>query len=120
VCQGPKCHGVGPQDHPTTRVMLWSWASPSTTPATSRPRPRTKASHVARSTAGVLWTCKTGGYPGARAVNQTYGNFVVYLKSRPLWHTHTNDKTSGGTLVMQNDSNLVLTRGGVAIWGRSF
>src|SRR4051812_13006304 len=38
----------------------------------------------------ALWTSRTAGHPGSRAVMQVDGNFVVYDSSdRPLWYTGT-------------------------------
>jgi hypothetical protein len=72
---------------------------------------------VQKNRAGTpLWTSKTPRQPTAWAVSQKDGNFVVYKGSTPLWHTHTNGKTSGGTMVMQDGGRMVLVRGGVTTW----
>jgi len=64
-----------------------------------------------------LWSSRTNGHPGAWAVSQTDGNFVVYQGSTPLWHTHTNVKTTtGGTMVVQDTGTMVLVRAGVTTW----
>ena len=37
---------------------------------------------------GALWNTRSGGHPGARAVLQSDGNFVVYgSDGRPLWNS---------------------------------
>jgi hypothetical protein len=49
----------------------------------------------------------TWGYPGAYAIFQDDGNFVIYLGSWPLWHTNTWG-TAASLFIVQNDSNIVL------------
>src|SRR5208283_4136440 len=38
----------------------------------------------------VIWETDTGGHPGADALMQGDGNFVVYQKRLPLWDSGTN------------------------------
>ncbi|MEU9480405.1 hypothetical protein [Streptomyces sp. NPDC048191] len=55
----------------------------------------------------AIWSTHTQGHPGATAVMQTDGNFVVYDAAHvALWSTHTQGN-SGAYAVMQNDGNLV-------------
>jgi surface antigen len=60
----------------------------------------------------------TGGHPGAYAVLQGDGNFVVYPAGggTALWASYTN--TPGDYLTLQNDGNLVIytAGGGTALW----
>jgi subtilisin family serine protease len=63
---------------------------------------------VLYDTAGQpLWHTNTWGYPGAYAIFQDDGNFVIYLGSWPLWHTNTWG-TAASLFIVQNDSNIVL------------
>ena len=63
---------------------------------------------VLYDTAGQpLWHTNTWGYPGAYAIFQDDGNFVIYLGSWPLWHTSTHG-TAASLFIVQNDSNIVL------------
>ncbi|BAJ26026.1 MULTISPECIES: LamG-like jellyroll fold domain-containing protein [Kitasatospora] len=65
----------------------------------------------------VLWESRTGGHPGAKAVMQADGNFVVYDTSgAALWATGTNGR-NGSYLRLQSDHNLVVyTSGNQAVW----
>jgi surface antigen len=60
----------------------------------------------------------TGGHPGAYAVLQGDGNFVVYAAdhSTALWASYTN--VPNDYLTLQNDGNLVIytAGGGTALW----
>ena len=66
-----------------------------------------------------LWSTRTHGNPGAFAVLQSDGNFVVYAAgNRPLWHTSTLYPANAANLV---DSNLVVVQTDrVELWGRTF
>jgi hypothetical protein len=56
----------------------------------------------------ALWTPSTEGNPGADAVMQTDGNFVVYSPaSVALWNSGT-EGNGGAFLAMQSDGNLVV------------
>ena len=57
----------------------------------------------------------TQGHPGAWAVMQNDGNFVVYQGSTALADTHTNGH-AGAILKIQNDANLVVYGPGGALW----
>lgn len=66
-----------------------------------------------------VFASNTAGHPGAFAVMQSDGNFVVYAdqaRRQALWATHTNG--SGAVDVnFQSDGNLVLYRGdGSPVW----
>jgi len=64
--------------------------------------------------AGAIWSSRTSG--NNRAIMQTDGNFVIYGPSKALWAANTTD-ISGVSLVVQNDSNLVLyASGGIPLW----
>lgn len=68
------------------------------------------------STVTQLWDSKTGGNPGARAVLQGDGNFVIYSASNAvLWSSGTAGNP-GTTLAVQDDGNVVLYDGGRALW----
>jgi subtilisin family serine protease len=54
-----------------------------------------------------LWHTNTHGRPGAHAIFQTDGNFVVYQGTTPLFHTNTHG-TAASVFVVQNDSNIVI------------
>jgi surface antigen len=60
----------------------------------------------------------TGGHPGAYAVLQGDGNFVVYAADHrtALWASYTN--VPNDYLTLQNDGNLVIytAGGGTALW----
>ena len=63
-----------------------------------------------------LWHSGTSGHPGARAVLQADGNFVIYSPSNAvLWSTGTAGHP-GARLVVQSDANVVLYDGGQALW----
>lgn len=63
-----------------------------------------------------IWQSKTGGNPGARAVLQGDGNFVIYSASNAvLWASNTAGNP-GATLAVQNDGNVVLYDNGRALW----
>jgi hypothetical protein len=68
------------------------------------------------STVTQIWDSGTGGNPGARAVLQGDGNFVIYSASNVvLWSSGTAGNP-GATLAVQNDGNVVLYDGGQALW----
>lgn len=55
----------------------------------------------------ALWASNTGGHPGAWAIMQDDGNFVVYdANGAPLWATATGP--SGNSIVVQSDGNVVV------------
>jgi hypothetical protein len=63
-----------------------------------------------------IWHSNTAGNPGARAVLQPDGNFVVYSASNAvLWSSNTGGHP-GATLTVQNDGNAVLYANGQALW----
>jgi hypothetical protein len=62
-----------------------------------------------------IWQSGTGS-PGARAVLQGDGNFVIYSASNAvLWASNTAGNP-GTTLAVQNDGNVVLYDNGRALW----
>lgn len=65
---------------------------------------------------GAVWAFDTGGHPGARAVMQTDGNFVVYVGGTAVRATGTS--TAGSFLRVQDDDNLVVYSGSTAVWSR--
>jgi hypothetical protein len=68
------------------------------------------------STVTQIWDSGTGGNPGARAVLQGDGNFVIYSAlNAVLWSSDTSGNP-GASLVVQNDGNVVLYGGGEALW----
>ena len=67
--------------------------------------------------AGALWASRTRG--GARVVQQSDGNLVVYTASyQAPWSTGT--MVPGTALVVQSDSNVVLYGAGMALWASSW
>jgi hypothetical protein len=66
----------------------------------------------------VIWTSGTQGNPGARAIMQTDGNFVVYsnkfaaLFSTETWHYARSQ------IALSNDGNLVVSLAGRPVWSR--
>src|SRR5260370_13061980 len=63
-----------------------------------------------------LWHSGTGGHPGARAVVQVDGNFVIYSPTNVvLWSTGTAGHR-GAKLVVRSDANVVLYDGSQALW----
>jgi hypothetical protein len=69
-----------------------------------------------------LWSSRTAGHPGARALMQADGNLVVYTRSgRPVWSTRTGGKPPGSNynLNVQTDGNLVVYHGHTPLWGRN-
>ncbi|MGF1429855.1 trypsin-like serine protease [Kitasatospora sp. LaBMicrA B282] len=75
--------------------------------------------------AGVLWSSNTGGHPGAFALMQPDGNFVVYAAdgnattgTGALWASGTYFN-NGAYLQLQDDGNLVVYKkdGGTAVGG---
>jgi hypothetical protein len=63
-----------------------------------------------------IWHSNTVGNPGARAVLQQDGNFVIYSASNAvLWSSNTGGNP-GATLTVQNDGNAVLYDNGGALW----
>jgi surface antigen len=59
---------------------------------------------------------QTGGHPGAYAVLQGDGNFVVYPPSGALWASYTQNNP-GDHLSLQDDGNLVIySAAGAALW----
>lgn len=68
----------------------------------------------------ALWSSGTSGRPGAYAVMQSDGNFVVYRNDgQPLWSTGTPGHP-GAVLMVQSDDNLVIYAGVGAgvLWAR--
>jgi hypothetical protein len=64
----------------------------------------------------TIWQSGTSGNPGARAVLQADGNFVIYSASNAvLWASNTAGHP-GSSLSMQNDGNAVLYDNGTALW----
>jgi hypothetical protein len=65
----------------------------------------------------ALWATNTAGNPGAYAVMQGDGNFVVYSSSgAALWNSGTQNHP-GAYVVLQDDANLVVvSSGGVPLW----
>jgi hypothetical protein len=65
---------------------------------------------------GALWSSRTAGHPGARAVMQADGNLVVYSPAnRALWASGTQGR-SGTALHLQDDGNVVIYVGTNPIW----
>jgi hypothetical protein len=64
----------------------------------------------------AIWASNTAGHPGAWAIMQDDGNFVVYdANDSALWATATNP--NGSFIAVQNDGNLVVyDAGGSAHW----
>jgi hypothetical protein len=63
-----------------------------------------------------LWHSRTEGHPGARAVLQADGNFVIYSPSNAvLWSTGTAGH-SGVKLEVQSDANVVVYDRSQALW----
>ena len=59
---------------------------------------------------------QTGGHPGAYAVLQGDGNFVVYPPSGALWASYTQNNP-GDHLSLQDDGNLVIySAAGAPLW----
>ena len=59
---------------------------------------------------------QTGGHPGAYAVLQSDGNFVVYPPSGALWASYTQNNP-GDHLSLQDDGNLVIySAAGAPLW----
>jgi hypothetical protein len=68
------------------------------------------------STVTQIWDSGTSGNPGAQAVLQSDGDFVVSSASGTvLWSSDTSGNP-GATLSVQNDGNVVLYAGGQALW----
>jgi hypothetical protein len=65
----------------------------------------------------ALWHTQTSGNPGAYAVIQGDGNFVVYsATNRPLWFSRTQGN-SNATIALGDDGNLVLrSASGATLW----
>ncbi|HEV7805724.1 MAG TPA: hypothetical protein VGO80_07900 [Solirubrobacteraceae bacterium] len=73
---------------------------------------------VLSSASAVLWAFNTSGHPGARAVMQGDGNFVVYdVAGTALAWTQT-DGYPGAYLLIQDDANVVVYKGSTALWSR--
>jgi pseudomonalisin len=72
---------------------------------------------VLYSNGNPVWTPFTQGNPGAKAVMQSDGNFVIYnVQGRPLWWSGTGGNP-GARIFLQDDSNLVIySNGGVPLW----
>ncbi|MEU9476159.1 hypothetical protein AB0D93_10520, partial [Streptomyces sp. NPDC048191] len=73
----------------------------------------------------AIWSSRTNGHPGAYAVMQQDGNFVIYdANNRFLWNTNTagTPDNAGAWAVLQDDGNFVIYRSyggptrGQAIW----
>ena len=68
------------------------------------------------STVTQIWDSGTSGNPGAQAVLQSDGDFVISSASgTALWSSDTSGKP-GATLSVQNDGNVVLYAGGQTLW----
>src|SRR5208282_516539 len=66
---------------------------------------------------GYIWATFTG-VPGSHITMQGDGNLVVYAPSgTALWSSSTAPSLND-SLAVQNDSNLVIYSGGVALWAR--
>ena len=67
-----------------------------------------------------LWSTGTVGHPGAHAVFQSDGNFVVYDPGGGvLWASNTVGRAVNGRLVLQDDGNLVIyDAAGSIAWDR--
>ncbi|MEF2977770.1 hypothetical protein [Subtercola sp. YIM 133946] len=51
----------------------------------------------------VCWASNTEGHPGARAVYQADGNFVVYsAANRALWSSGTNGRSASTVRIVEN------------------
>jgi hypothetical protein len=72
---------------------------------------------VLYSNGNPIWTPFTQGNPGARAVMQNDGNFVIYnAQGRPLWWSGTGGNP-GARIYLQDDGNVVIySNGGVPLW----
>jgi RHS repeat-associated protein len=70
----------------------------------------------ALNTGKTLWSSGTSGHPGAWAIFQTDGNFVVYDTSHTaLWSSGTS--SNGTKLQIQNDADMaVYNSAGTATW----
>jgi hypothetical protein len=66
--------------------------------------------------ARVLWSTQTHGHPGARAVQQTDGNLVVYSQSNAILWSNGAWGHPGATLYVQPDGNLVTYDEDRVIW----
>jgi hypothetical protein len=84
---------------------------------------RVRRGQPARSRA--LWSTQSGGNPGASALMQGDGNFVVYSKSRdPLYATGTTalaGESRRSSVVVRDDGSVVVVRRAahVALWSSS-
>ena len=68
------------------------------------------------STVTQIWDSGTSGNPGAQAVLQNDGDFVISSASgTALWSSDTSGNP-GATLSVQNDGNVVLYAGGQTLW----
>lgn len=65
---------------------------------------------------GAIWAWGTAGNPGAHAVMQTDGNFVLYKGSTPVKATNTAGR--GAYLKLQEDANIVVYQGSTPLWSR--
>jgi hypothetical protein len=65
----------------------------------------------------ALWSAKTYGKGGTKALMQGDGNFVIYTASgSPVWSTGTAGN-SGASLSVQNDGNVVIySAAGKGLW----
>ncbi|MFI7545491.1 hypothetical protein [Actinoplanes sp. NPDC049599] len=71
-----------------------------------------------RANGSVKWASYTHGNPGAFAVFQNDGNFVVYnaARTRALWHSATWGR-GGNRLAVQDDGNVVIyATTGAVLW----
>ncbi len=63
---------------------------------------------VERRDGALVWATYTQGHPGAWAVMQSDGNFVIYTpQGKPLWHTHTFGY-GGAYATLQADTYFVV------------
>ncbi|WP_410625912.1 NlpC/P60 family protein [Amycolatopsis sp. cmx-8-4] len=65
---------------------------------------------------GALWATYTNGNPSAYLANQGDGNLVIYRSDRSVAWASRSRSTGGGTLVMQNDGNVVAAGGAGPFW----
>jgi len=55
----------------------------------------------------AIWQTGTGGHPGAYAVMQKDGNFVLYAGSHPIWSTGTSQPADAGAHLFVQDNARV-------------
>lgn len=69
-----------------------------------------------RSTHQVLWHSSTYGHPGAQAILQVDGNFVIYEGSTALWQSGTQNWTPGKVEVNATGFFALYSSAGSAYW----